>query len=79
MQTQERGIIILFFGRGFAFWLQANFINKSLFTLGKVISKLSHPSYEAGSTHVPFRDSALTKLLMDSFIGGTQTIMIACV
>lgn len=58
---------------------EANFINKSLFTLGKVISKLSHPSYEASSTHVPFRDSALTKLLMDSFIGGTQTIMIACV
>lgn len=58
---------------------EANFINKSLFTLGKVISKLSHPTYESGSTHVPFRDSALTKLLKDSFTGGTQTIMIACV
>ena len=35
--------------------------------------------YDAATTHVPFRDSALTKLLQDSFTGGTQTIMIACV
>ncbi len=45
---------------------EANFINKSLFTLGKVISKLSHPSYDPNATHVPFRDSALTKLLQVS-------------
>eukprot|EP00741_Cyanophora_paradoxa_P009082 tig00000145_g8795.t1 len=49
-------------------------INRSLFTLGKVISALG----EKGSTHVPYRDSKLTKLLMDSLGGSSLTLMIAC-
>lgn len=51
-------------------------INKSLFTLGKVISTLCDiaqgkypPSY-----HIPYRDSTLTKLLMDS-LGGTYAFI----
>lgn len=39
-------------------------INKSLFTLGKVISCLSDKRKLA--SHIPYRDSKLTMLLMDS-------------
>ena len=41
---------------------EAQQINKSLFTLGKIISILSKKQ----NTHLPFRDSKLTMLLMDS-------------
>ena len=49
-------------------------INLSLTTLGKVIKLLSQ-----GSTFVPYRDSKLTRLLQDSFAGGTKTALIATV
>ena len=49
-------------------------INLSLTTLGKVIQLLAK-----GSAFVPFRDSNLTRLLQDSFSGGTKTILIATV
>lgn len=52
-------------------------INKSLFALGKVISALGDAKKK--SSHVPYRDSKLTKLLMDSLGGSSLTIMIACV
>ena len=39
-------------------------INKSLFTLGKVISSLSDK--KKLTSHIPYRDSKLTMLLMDS-------------
>jgi len=52
-------------------------INKSLFTLGKVISVLGDGS--KGQIHVPYRDSLLTKLLMDSIGGSALTLLIACV
>jgi hypothetical protein len=38
-------------------------INKSLFTLGKVISSLAS---KKAISHIPYRDSKLTMLLMDS-------------
>ncbi len=38
-------------------------INKSLFTLGKVISALAS---KKATAHIPYRDSKLTMLLMDS-------------
>ena len=43
-------------------------INRSLFTLGKVISALafSTSGSKKNTSHVPYRDSKLTKLLMDS-------------
>eukprot|EP00163_Fabomonas_tropica_P013832 TRINITY_DN2542_c0_g2_i2.p1 TRINITY_DN2542_c0_g2~~TRINITY_DN2542_c0_g2_i2.p1 ORF type:complete len:640 (-),score=107.13 TRINITY_DN2542_c0_g2_i2:122-2041(-) len=50
-------------------------INKSLFTLGTVISSLSDSTKRS---HVPYRDSKLTKLLMDSLGGRALTLMIAC-
>ena len=53
-------------------------INKSLFTLGKVISSLSEKKKEAGK-HIPYRDSKLTMLLMDSLGGRAKALMIAWV
>lgn len=50
-------------------------INQSLSTLGNVVSALS----EKGRTHVPYRDSKLTRLLQDSLGGNTRTTIIACV
>lgn len=50
-------------------------INQSLSALGNVVSALS----EKGRTHVPYRDSKLTRLLQDSLGGNTRTTIIACV
>lgn len=50
-------------------------INKSLSCLGNVISALT----STNRSHIPFRDSKLTRLLQDSLSGNTRTILIACV
>jgi hypothetical protein len=50
-------------------------INKSLSTLGHVISALISKK----RTHVPFRDSKLTRLLQDALGGNSHTTLIACV
>lgn len=42
-------------------------------TLGNVISSL----VDSKSSHVPYRDSKLTRLLQDSLGGNTKTVMIA--
>ena len=52
---------------------EATKINLSLTALGNVISAL----VDGKSTHVPYRDSKLTRLLQDSLGGNTKTIMIA--
>jgi kinesin family protein 3/17 len=52
---------------------EATKINQSLSALGNVISAL----VDARSTHVPYRDSKLTRLLQDSLGGNTKTVMIA--
>ena len=52
-------------------------INKSLFVLGKVISSLTEKKNT--NQHIPYRDSKLTMLLMDSIGGTSKTLMIACV
>jgi len=52
-------------------------INKSLFVLGKVISSLTDK--KNNNQHIPYRDSKLTMLLMDSIGGASKTLMIACV
>uniref|UniRef100_A0A8C1N452 Kinesin-like protein KIF16B n=1 Tax=Cyprinus carpio TaxID=7962 RepID=A0A8C1N452_CYPCA len=61
-------------------------INKSLVTLGNVISALADLSLEEGNSHlkkkqvfVPYRDSVLTWLLKDSLGGNSKTIMIATI
>ncbi|KAM7008767.1 kinesin-like protein KIF16B isoform 2-T2 [Tautogolabrus adspersus] len=61
-------------------------INKSLVTLGNVISSLADMMQDGGNTNlkkkslfVPYRDSVLTWLLKDSLGGNSKTIMIATV
>ncbi|XP_074764316.1 kinesin-like protein KIF14 [Athene noctua] len=54
-------------------------INKSLLTLGKVISALSKQSRNGKKTFVPYRESVLTWLLKESLGGNSQTAMIATV
>eukprot|EP00198_Chlamydomonas_reinhardtii_P013405 XP_001702742.1 predicted protein [Chlamydomonas reinhardtii] len=53
-------------------------INKSLFTLGQVLSALSARSSGAASTFVPYRDSKLTQLLWDGLRGSGRCLMLAC-
>ncbi|CAL8385654.1 unnamed protein product [Gadus morhua 'NCC'] len=52
-------------------------INCGLLALGNVISALGDRSKR--STHVPYRDSKLHRLLQDSLGGNSQTVMIACI
>jgi hypothetical protein len=52
-------------------------INTGLLCLGNVISVLGDESRKA--SHVPYRDSKLTRLLQDSLGGNSQTVMIACI
>jgi chromosome segregation ATPase len=49
--------------------------------LGNVISALGDPSRVKSHTasHIPYRDSKLTRLLQDSLGGNAHTLMIACV
>ncbi|KAF0683458.1 Aste57867_24492 [Aphanomyces stellatus] len=49
-------------------------INKGLLALGNVINALSE-----GKSHIPYRDSKLTKMLQDSLGGNSATLMLACV
>ncbi|XP_039056763.1 kinesin-like protein KIN-5B isoform X2 [Hibiscus syriacus] len=53
---------------------EAGEINKSLLTLGRVISALVEHS-----AHIPYRDSKLTRLLRDSLGGKTKTCIIATI
>ena len=51
-------------------------INKSLSCLGNVINALTD---KKGRTHIPYRDSKLTRLLQDSLGGNCKTTMIAMI
>ncbi|KAI9832620.1 MAG: kinesin motor protein cin8 [Phylliscum demangeonii] len=53
---------------------EAGLINKSLLTLGRVINALVDKS-----SHIPYRESKLTRLLQDSLGGHTKTCIIATV
>lgn len=50
-------------------------INRSLLALGNVINTLANPRCK--KTHIPYRDSKLTRLLKDSLGGNCRTVMIA--
>ena len=52
---------------------EATKINLSLSALGNVISSL----VDGRSSHIPYRDSKLTRLLQDSLGGNAKTIMVA--
>jgi len=52
-------------------------INKGLFVLGNVISSLGSKS-KSKQSHVPYRDSKLTRLLKGSLGGNHRTLMIGC-
>ncbi|KAJ6658426.1 hypothetical protein lerEdw1_020130 [Lerista edwardsae] len=54
-------------------------INKSLLTLGKVISALSEQSQSRKKVFIPYRDSVLTWLLKESLGGNSKTAMIATI
>ena len=54
-------------------------INKGLFVLGQVVSSLSAASSSPANSHVPYRDSKLTRLLTDSLGGNSLTCMVCCV
>ncbi|KAI9283688.1 kinesin motor domain-containing protein [Umbelopsis sp. AD052] len=52
------------------------FINKSLLTLGTVISKLTDSK---GASHIPFRDSKLTRILQPSLSGNARVAVICTI
>ncbi|KAI7871656.1 hypothetical protein BDF14DRAFT_1763244 [Spinellus fusiger] len=52
-------------------------INAGLLALGNVISALGDESRRV--SHIPYRDSKLTRLLQDSLGGNSQTLMLACI
>ncbi|VDM51755.1 unnamed protein product [Angiostrongylus costaricensis] len=54
-------------------------INKSLTTLGMVISALAERSNGKKEKFIPYRDSVLTWLLKDSLGGNSRTVMIATI
>ncbi|KFO75676.1 Kinesin-like KIF12, partial [Cuculus canorus] len=57
--------------------VEANNINRSLLALGHCISLLAKP--RGKRTHIPYRDSKLTRLLARSLGGSGITLMVACI
>ena len=55
---------------------EGSFINKSLLTLGTVIANLSEGKI---GSHIPYRDSKLTRLLSSALGGNSKTSMITCI
>ena len=54
---------------------EAKTINKSLSALGQVINALT----DKNVTHVPYRDSKLTRVLQDSLGGNSKTVLIVAI
>ncbi|XP_075063877.1 kinesin-like protein KIF7 [Mixophyes fleayi] len=52
-------------------------INTGLLALGNVISALGDPKRK--SSHIPYRDSKITRILKDSLGGNAKTVMISCI
>ena len=51
-------------------------INLSLTSLGNCIAALAQQSSSGVSAKVPYRDSTLTKLLMNALGGNSKTVMV---
>lgn len=58
---------------------EGSMINKSLLALSNCINALYDKSQGKPTSHIPYRDSKLTRLLKDSLGGNSYTVMIACV
>ena len=54
-------------------------INKSLLALGNCINALYEANLKGVKSHIPYRDSKLTRLLKDSLGGNCRTVMIVCI
>uniref|UniRef100_A0A4W6C5W4 Kinesin family member 7 n=1 Tax=Lates calcarifer TaxID=8187 RepID=A0A4W6C5W4_LATCA len=52
-------------------------INSGLLALGNVIGALGDPKRKG--SHIPYRDSKITRILKDSLGGNSKTLMIACI
>ncbi|XP_068595439.1 kinesin-like protein kif7 [Brachionichthys hirsutus] len=52
-------------------------INSGLLALGNVIGALGDPRRKG--SHIPYRDSKITRILKDSLGGNSKTLMIACI
>ncbi|KAK1790963.1 hypothetical protein P4O66_014818 [Electrophorus voltai] len=77
-RAEEAGLNVLFLqvsktGAEGAVLDEAKNINKSLSSLGNVISALAE-----GSTYVPYRDSKMTRILQDSLGGNCRTTIVIC-
>ncbi|KAL3930986.1 MAG: hypothetical protein SGBAC_011519 [Bacillariaceae sp.] len=55
---------------------EGHYINKSLMTLGQVVLSLSEGKKKS---HIPFRDSKLTRLLQPSLSGNAQMVLLCCI
>ena len=55
---------------------EGSYINRSLLTLGTVISRLTTQEIDSDQ-HIPFRDSKLTRLLRPSLMGKSKICVIA--
>uniref|UniRef100_A0A3Q2YLY6 Kinesin family member 7 n=1 Tax=Hippocampus comes TaxID=109280 RepID=A0A3Q2YLY6_HIPCM len=52
-------------------------INSGLLALGNVIGALGDPKRKG--SHIPYRDSKITRILKDSLGGNSKTLMVACI
>ncbi|CDK27747.1 unnamed protein product [Kuraishia capsulata CBS 1993] len=67
-----------FKGNGNARFKEGSQINKSLTTLGRILTLLSQRK-EQKNVMIPYRESALTWILKESIGGNSKTAMIACI
>ncbi|KAL9548633.1 hypothetical protein MBANPS3_005588 [Mucor bainieri] len=56
---------------------EGSYINKSLLTLGTVISKLTDPNTGKSPSHIPYRDSKLTRILQTA-LSGLAKVAVIC-
>lgn len=65
-----------FIGQNVSIVEGAKAINKSLSTLGLVVSRLASRQKGGADSHIPYRSSKLTRVLQDSLGGSSHTVLI---